>query len=89
MLLIAFSWLIPIIMTAVAVATWNCAFLCKCPSNNYEGEHCPHDKGCSRMWAPLTTGFLLMNVSLWAVQVRKSGMVHGVARIVVFKSRII
>ena len=66
--LVAFVWFLPAVLTLAAVVTWNCAGECTCPPGS-EGELCPRDFGCSRIWPPMTNSFIAVNVALWFVEV--------------------
>ncbi|XP_077970880.1 uncharacterized protein LOC120328871 [Styela clava] len=67
-LLIAASWVLPFLITILSYV-WNCAKDCRCPSNNFIGEHCPVGQHCSKMWAPLKTEFLMVVVAVWMIEV--------------------
>lgn len=66
--LVFLSWVVPIGLTSLTFG-WNCAKECRCPSNNFVGEHCPRTHNCSHMWAPLKTGFLIVIAAFWMLEV--------------------
>ncbi|XP_039269511.1 uncharacterized protein LOC120344376 [Styela clava] len=68
-ILMAVSWIVPIIFITAATLKWNCSQDCWCPSSSFVGEVCPHDFRCSRFLTPMTSSFLLVNIGLWTVQI--------------------
>lgn len=63
--LLVTSWMVPFLLTVLAMAAMNCAKHCVCPTTNYAGDLCPGQNVCSRFWAPVTKNYLWLNVGLW------------------------